>query len=38
MDRMRGAGGILVSTEMVLFEWLERAGTDDFKQVVALVK
>lgn len=38
LDRMRGAGGILVSTEMVLFEWLERAGTEEFKQVVALVK
>jgi hypothetical protein len=35
---MRDAGGIIVSTEMILFELVERAGTDEFKQVLSLVK
>ena len=38
LDRMRAAGAVIVSTEMVLFELLERAGTDEFKQILALVK
>lgn len=38
LERMRDAGAIIVSTEMVLFELLERAGTDEFKQMLALVK
>ena len=38
VERMRDAGGIIVTTEMILFELLERAGTEEFKQVLALVK
>lgn len=38
LDRMRGAGAVIVSTEMVLFELLEKAGTEEFKKVLALVK
>jgi nicotinamidase-related amidase len=38
LDRMRAAGAVIVSTEMVLFELLEQAGTGEFKQVLALVK
>ncbi len=38
LDRMRAAGAEIASTEMVLFELLERAGTAEFKQVLALVK
>ena len=38
LDRMRAAGAVIVSTEMVLFELLEQAGTAEFKQVLALVK
>ncbi len=38
VERMRDAGAIIVSTEMILFELLERAGTDEFKQVLPLVK
>jgi len=38
LERMRDAGGVVVSTEMVLFELLEKAGTDEFKQILALVK
>jgi nicotinamidase-related amidase len=38
VERMRDGGGIVVSTEMVLFELLEKAGTAEFKQILALVK
>ncbi len=38
IDRMRDAGAVIVSTEMILFELLERAGTDEFKQILGLVK
>ena len=38
LERMRDSGATLVSTEMVLFELLERAGTDEFKKILALVK
>jgi nicotinamidase-related amidase len=38
VERMRDAGGIVVSTEMVLFELLEKAGTEEFKQILTLVK
>ncbi len=38
LERMRAAGAVIASTEMVLFELLERAGTDEFKQILQLVK
>jgi nicotinamidase-related amidase len=38
LQRMRDAGAVIVSTEMILFELLERAGSGEFKQVLALVK
>lgn len=38
LERMRDAGAQVVSTEMVLFELLERAGTDEFKQILRWVK
>jgi nicotinamidase-related amidase len=38
LDRMRAAGAVIVSTEMVLFELLEEAGSAEFKQILALVK
>jgi nicotinamidase-related amidase len=38
IERMRDAGAVIVSTEMVLFELLEKAGTEEFKQILALVK
>jgi nicotinamidase-related amidase len=38
MDRMRGAGALIVSTEMVFFELLQRAATDEFKQILTLVR
>jgi nicotinamidase-related amidase len=36
--RLLHAGCHWVTTEMVLFEWLERAGTDRFRRVSALIK
>ena len=38
VERMRDAGAVIVSTEMVLFELLERAATEEFKQILALVR
>jgi nicotinamidase-related amidase len=38
LDRMRASGAIIVSTEMVLFELLGRAGSEEFKQILTLVK
>ena len=37
-ERVRAAGGQVVSTEMVLFEWLERGGTDEFRALLPLIK
>ena len=36
--RTRAAGVRIVTTEMVCFEWLERAGTDDFRALLPLIK
>ena len=38
LERMREAGAVIASTEMVLFELLERAGTDEFRQVLPLLR
>jgi nicotinamidase-related amidase len=38
MRRMERAGIALVTTEMVLFEWLGRAGSEDFKLLSRLVR
>jgi len=38
LDRLRQAGITITSTEMALFELLERAGTDQFRAVQRLVK
>ena len=37
-DRLAGAGCELVTTEMVLFEWLRTAEHPAFKEVQALIK
>ena len=37
-DRLAGAGAELVTTEMVLFEWLRTAEHPQFKAVQALIK
>jgi isochorismate hydrolase len=38
LTRLLKSGADVVDSEMVLFEWLERAGTREFKELHALVK
>lgn len=38
VERMRAGGARIVTSEMVLFEWLEKAGTDEFRTVLPLIK
>lgn len=38
LERMHDAGAVIVSTEMIIFELLEKAGTPEFKQVLPLLK
>jgi isochorismate hydrolase len=38
LDRLRHAGAAIVNSEMVLFEWLEIAGTPEFRDLLPLVK
>jgi len=38
LTRMHDAGAVIVSTEMVLFELLGKAGTPEFKKILELVK
>lgn len=38
MARMRSAGVEVVTSEMVVFEWLGRAGTPEFKELSRLLK
>ncbi|MBS1160552.1 MAG: Isochorismatase hydrolase [Proteobacteria bacterium] len=38
LERLRGGGIGIVTTEMVLFEWLHQAGTDEFRALLPLLK
>jgi nicotinamidase-related amidase len=38
VERMRSGGVTITSTEMIIYELLERAGTDEFKSTLTLVK
>jgi nicotinamidase-related amidase len=38
LERMRQNGVTVISTEMAIFEWLERAGTTQFKSLSKLIK
>ena len=38
LDRLRAGGIGVVSTEMVVFEWLERSDTPEFKALSRLIK
>jgi nicotinamidase-related amidase len=38
LKRIRQAGGYVVDSEMVMFEWLEKAGTPEFKELIGLLK
>ncbi len=36
--RVSDAGGAIITAEMAVFEWLEKAGTDDFKVLSKLIQ
>lgn len=38
LQRMLSSGAVVVTTESVLFEWCERAGTPEFKEISRLVR
>ncbi len=38
LERLRRNGVAIISTEMAVFEWLERAGTTQFKSLSKLIK
>lgn len=38
LDRMREAGAVISSTEMIMYELLGEAGTDEFRETLKLVK
>jgi nicotinamidase-related amidase len=38
LDRLRDAGVIVASAEMVAFEWLGQAGTPEFRDLITLIK
>ena len=38
IERMRHSGAFIASTEMILFQLLEAAGTDEFKEISRLIK
>ncbi|MET1028302.1 MAG: isochorismatase family protein [Dongiaceae bacterium] len=38
LDRLAAAGAELVTTEMVVFEWLRRAGTPVFRKLIRLIR
>ncbi len=38
LERLRDGGASIVTTEMVLFEWVGRAGTPEFKELSKMLK
>lgn len=38
LQRMSSAGAVITTTESILFEWCQRAGSDEFKAISRLVK
>jgi len=38
LDRLSACGAGIVTTEMVVFEWLKKAGSPEFKQLLPLIK
>ena len=38
LDRLSAASAGIVTTEMVVFEWLGRAGTPEFKELLEKIK
>ena len=38
LERMRQSGAFIASTEMILFQLMDEAGTDEFKQISKLIR
>jgi nicotinamidase-related amidase len=38
LDRLRAAGVVVTNVESTLFEWLQRAGTEDFRKLSKLIR
>jgi len=38
LERMRQAGAFIATTEMILFQLMDEAGTDEFKQISKLIR
>ncbi len=38
LEKMRGAGAVIATAEMVMYEVVERADGEDFKKLLKLVK
>ena len=38
LQRMASSGAVITTTESILFEWCERAGTPEFKEISRLVR
>jgi len=38
LERMSSGGAVITTTESVLFEWCERSGSPEFKQISQLIK
>lgn len=38
LQRMAASGAVITTTEAVLFEWCERAGSPEFKQISRLIR
>jgi hypothetical protein len=38
LERLRQSGVFIASTEMILFQLMDRAGTDEFRAISRLIK
>ena len=38
IEAMRQAGAVITNVESAIFQWLERAGTEEFKDLLSVVK
>jgi len=38
IDLLRKAGAVITSTEIVIFQWAERANTEEFRRILPIVK
>ena len=38
IERMKDAGAMAATVETLIYEWLKRAGTDEFRKILEIVK